>query len=118
MTARFGKSLSQGQPQTRHQPAEIIAFFQTDTAAINLRDISHDREAKAGARLICIESLAAIEQLGPVLLRNSLAIIFNMAFNKSADQCHCYKNAAAAIFGRILYQVAQHFIQILPLDTN
>src|SRR3546814_11860346 len=49
------RTLSRRQAQPHEQPAHILALFQCDIAAVNLRDVAHARQTEAGPRLADIE---------------------------------------------------------------
>src|SRR3546814_1594934 len=71
-------------------------------------DIAHDRQAKAGSGLGGVQPRAASEQFGPPFFGNAGAVILDQNVDELAIAFHRHKNPAAAVFGGILDQVAEH----------
>src|SRR3546814_7278259 len=72
---RTAYALPRRQPQPHQQPAQILALFQCDIAAVNLRDVAYDREAKPRPRLAAVEPHPAVEDACPVGRRDAGTVI-------------------------------------------
>src|SRR3546814_1631454 len=83
-------------------------FGKDDLAPIDFDDIAHDRQAKAGPGLGGVQPRAASEQFGPPFFGNAGAVILDQNVDELAIAFHRHKNPAAAVFGGILDQVAEH----------
>src|SRR3546814_9603015 len=70
-------TLPRRQPQPHKQSAQILALFQCDIAAVNLRDVAHDREAKPRPRLAAVEPHPAVEDACPVGGRDAGAVVLD-----------------------------------------
>src|SRR3546814_14941361 len=68
---RTAYALPRRQPQPHQQPAQILALFQCDIAAVNLRDVAYDRKAKPRPRLAAAEPHPASEDACPVVRRDA-----------------------------------------------
>src|SRR3546814_1663529 len=93
-------------------------FGKDDLAPIDFDDIAHDRQAKAGPGLGGVQPRAASEQFGPPFFGNAGAVILDQNVDELAIAFHRHKNPAAAVFGGILDQVAEHFLKFLPFARD
>ena len=101
------------------QAAQILALLERDRAAVDLGDVADDGEAEAGAGLAGVEPGAAVEDRwrarprGCRVPSSSTSISTHSGVALDGDE-----DAAAAIFGGILDQIAEHLVEILPLDPR
>src|SRR5690606_27653990 len=98
---------------------QVLAFLQRNRSAVDFRNVTHDGEAETGPRFASIKPRAAFEDGRALFGRDAAAIILDQDFGRVvAGYAHGDEHAAAAIFGRILDEVTEQLIQILPLDTH
>src|SRR5215207_9744485 len=99
-----------GQPQAYQQAAQVVAFAQLHGSPVNLGDVAHDRKAQSRARLTRIEPRAAIEQEPALVGGDSGAVVLNpdLALPARGLGVDRDEDAAAAVLGGVLDQVAEH----------
>ena len=110
-----------GSREPREQAAEVLAFVERDRAAIDFGDVADDGEAKAGAWLAGgVEPRAARENvvalgLGDAARRHPRR---GFATKPPVGGLDRDEHPAAAIFGGILDEIAEHFVEVLALDAD
>src|SRR5690606_8934345 len=100
------------------EAAQIFAFLQPHRPAIYLGDVADDGEAEAGAGLLGIKPRAPIEDALALGFGDAAPVILDLDLDAFGRGLHRHEHAAAAIFGGILDQIAEHFVEILALDPN
>ena len=90
-------------------------------AAVDFGDVADDGEAEPGALLAGgVEPRAARENVGragPAAMPGPSSSI-RISAKPSAGGLDRHEHAAAAIFGGILDEVAEHFVEVLALDAD
>src|SRR4249919_2023959 len=90
-----------------------------DRPAVNFRDIADDSETKARTGLAGgVEPRAALEQFAPLFLGDTRPVVLDQDIDHAAFRFDGDEYAAAAIFGGILHEVAEHFVEVLALDAH
>ena len=122
---RVGSRRSANQPavfgnrnRTSKPPISSLSSSLTD-AAVDFGHVADDSHSEASAGLAGIQPRAAIEHACRVrssgIPRPSSSISISTI---SPCSTHRHKHTAAAIFGCILDQIAEHFVQILPFNAS
>src|SRR3546814_12190237 len=96
----------------------ILAFLERDRAAVDGGDVADDGEAEAGAGLLEVEASAAIETVGAFRLGDAGAVILHLDLDAVRRALDRHEDAAAAIFGRVLDEVAEHLVQVLTFHAD
>lgn len=116
---RLSKRLSRWQLQTGKEAAKVLALLQGNGSTVDFGDVAHDREAKPGAWLSCrVESRPSGKQLSASLRRNSRSIVLNLDIDHFASGLDRDEHSASAILRCILDEIAEQFVEILPLHSN
>ena len=90
-----------------------------DRAAVNLGDIADDGEAEPGPGLAGgVEPGAAGEQAAALFRRDSGAVVLDQDIDLGALRLDRHEHPPATIFGGILDEVAEHFVEVLALDPD
>src|SRR5690606_11064043 len=100
------------------QAAEILAFVEVYRSAVDFRDVADDVEAEPGSRLAGVQPGAAIEDIDALVGRDAGAVVLNLDLNRAGIPAYGREHAAAAIFGGIFDEVAEHLVEILPFDPG
>src|SRR3954466_10900968 len=116
--ARGGGSAAERQLEPREAGAQVLAPLQPHRPAVDLRDVADDGEAEAGAGLAGVEPGAAVEDALALLLGDAAAVVLDLDLDALGVGLPRHKARAAAIFGGVLDEVAEHLVQILALDPD
>ena len=106
------------EPQSGQQAAHILALLKRDRTAINFSNVPHDGKAQACSRFRTVEPYTAAKQPVTIFRADARAIIFNEQFDKRVCVLDGHENAAATIFGGIFNEIAQNFVEVLPLHMG
>ncbi len=106
------------QPQPHHQSAEILALLERDAAAIDFRDVAHDRQAQSRTGFATVEPDSPVDNAAAVGGGDAGAIVLDQYFCHPAVALDGDEDAAAAIFRCIFEQIADQFVEILAFDTR
>src|SRR3546814_11276199 len=96
----------------------ILAFLERDRAAVDGGDVADDGEAEAGAGLLEVEASAAIETVGAFRLGDAGAVILHLDLDAVRRALDRHADAAPAIFGRVLAEVAEPLVQVLTFPED
>src|SRR3954447_3944379 len=108
-----------GQAQPSEHPAEVFAFLDMDRSAVDFSDVANDCEAEARAWLTGgVQPRAALEQLAATLGRDTRSVVLDQDVDLLRPWLDRHEHAAAAIFGGILDEVAEHFVKILAFNPD
>src|SRR5437868_7711040 len=115
--AAAGSAGGKGKPS--EQSAQILALLEVDAAAVDFRDVAHDGEAEAGPGLAGrVEPRTPREQLTAPRLRDAWAIVLDQDVDLLTLGLDGHEDASATVFGGILDEIAEHFVEVLPFDAH
>src|SRR5579864_2384824 len=111
--------LSRGQPQTSEKAAKVLALLERDASSVDFGNIADNCEAEPGTWLSGrVEPCPAGKQLSASLGRNPRPIVLYLDIDHFALGLDRHKHPASAIFGSILDEIAEQFVEILPLYSH